>query len=169
MHSLLETCLDWQRQGKFSPVPRITSFDATEIDQDFLARQTGEKKGKTIVRMPQDPACINGISQAQKLSLDPNAAYLLAGELGGLGMSLATWLVERGARNLVVLSESAGKTIEAKQLSAEVASLGCSLIFVIGKVQSMDDVERAVSMAGRPIKGVVHLATVLRVRSPSAE
>lgn len=119
--------------------------------------------------MPQNPASINGIFQAQKLSLDPKAAYLLAGELGGLGLSLATWLVERGARNLVVLSESAGKTIEAKQLSAEVASLGCSLISVAGKVQSMDDVERAVLMAGRPIKGVVHLAMVLRVRSPSEE
>ena len=164
---MLKKCIDWHRLGKISLVPRITSINVQEIDQDFLSRQTREKRGKNIIRMPKGPESINVSPQAQKLSLDPNAAYLLAGEPDGLRRPLATWLVERGARNLVVLSESAGKTIEARQLSAEVSSLGCSLIFVTGEVNFIADVERAIVMAGRPIKGVVHLAMMLRVRFPS--
>ena len=79
-------------------------------------------------------------------------------------MSLVTWFVEHGARTLVILSRSGGTTPEAQKLFAEVASLGCSVIAVTGRVQSAEDVEKAVTMAGRPIKGVVHLAMVLRVR-----
>ena len=156
--------MDLHRQGKVHPTPRIASVAATEIDQDIHSLEKSGEMGKTIISIPQDILKINGASRPRKLSLDPEAAYLLTGGLGGLGMSLVTWLGEHGARTLVILSRSAGTTPEAQKLFAEVASLGCSVITVAGRVQSAEDVKKAVAVAGRPIKGVVHLAMVLKVR-----
>lgn len=101
-------------------------------------------------------------------SADP--AYLLVGGLGGLGKSVANWMVERGAsaRHLVFLSRSAGKTDEDKAFFAELASHGCSCQAVNGMVQDVESVRRAVKAANRPIKGVVHMAMVLRVSPDTA-
>lgn len=164
MHRVLKRCLDLHRQGKIHPTPQIASVAAAEIDQHLHSLRKSERIGKAIIAIPQDLSNINGTSIPRKLSLDPEAAYLLTGGLGGLGMSLLTWFVEHGARNLVILSRSAGTTPEAQKLFTEVASLGCSVVTVTGRAQSLEDVKEAVAMAGRPIKGIVHLAMVLRVR-----
>ena len=80
-------------------------------------------------------------------------------------MALVNWLVEHGARNLVIISRSAGQTDESEKFIIEMASLGCSIVPVSGKVNIQEDVERAIAKVGRPIKGVVHMAMVLRVSS----
>jgi NADP-dependent 3-hydroxy acid dehydrogenase YdfG len=46
----------------------------------------------------------------ERLSLDPDASYLLAGGLGGLGRSIAQWLTAHGARNLIFISRSGAAT-----------------------------------------------------------
>ena len=45
------------------------------------------------------------IKVTSTLKFDANAAYLIADGLGGLGRSISRWLVERGARNIVLFSE----------------------------------------------------------------
>lgn len=55
-------------------------------------------------------------------SLNPDATYLIAGGLGGLGRAIARWLVSRGARFLILLSRSGPRTLEAKDLLTELAS-----------------------------------------------
>jgi NAD(P)-dependent dehydrogenase (short-subunit alcohol dehydrogenase family) len=82
---------------------------------------------------------------------------------GGLGRSLATWLVERGARYLTLLSRSAGISEQSKSLVKELESMGCSVEAVAGDVSNMQDVNRALLISERPIKGVLQLAMVLAV------
>jgi hypothetical protein len=53
---------------------------------------------------------------------DPNATYVIAGGLGGLGRSVCRWFVQRGARNLILLSRSGGGSREAQDLIGELAS-----------------------------------------------
>lgn len=113
--------------------------------------------------MPEDISSITSTTRARVLALDPKASYLLTGGLGGLGKSVASWMVECGARSLIFLSRSAGLSDESKAFFNELESLGCSVSAVAGKVQDMENVDKAISKASRPIKGVVHLAMVLAV------
>ena len=122
---------------------------------------------QTTATTPSELQSINSKPKAKALHLDPDAAYLLTGGLGGLGSSLIIWLIEHGAQMVIVLTRSGDSSQKARRLIAEVAGLGGSLILVAGSVDCKDDVENAISMAGdRTIKGVVHLAMVLKVRLP---
>ena len=117
--------------------------------------------------MPTDPMVLDARPKVKKLRLDPQAAYILTGGLGGLGSSASIWMAEHGARTLIILSRSGGTSKAAKRLVAELASLGCSMVPIAGRAECKKDVLNAVSIAGdKPIKGIVHLAMVLKVCLP---
>lgn len=114
--------------------------------------------------MPSDPEVLDARPKVKQLHLDPHAAYILTGGLGGLGSSLAIWMAEHGASSLIILSRSGGASKSARRLVTEVAGLGCSLVPIAGRAECKEDVLHAVSMAGnKPVKGIVHLAMLLKV------
>lgn len=102
-------------------------------------------------------------SLPQAITLNPKATYLLVGGTGGLGCSIATWMVEHGATDLTFLSRHAGSDEESKSLFRELEAMGCSIHTVTGSVESTDDVEKAISASKKPVKGVFQLAMVLKV------
>jgi len=71
-------------------------------------------------------------------------------------------MAERGARSIIFLSKSAGKTPGDRDFLLELETVGCRGIAVAGRVDVMDDVKRAVVQAPSSIKGVIHLAMVQR-------
>ena len=146
-----------------SPIRPVLTYEAGEATEAFKSLQTGDHIGKVILRVPQDNSTISGVRSAGTVALDPRGSYLLAGGLGGLGRSVATWMVEHGARSLVFLSRSAGLNESDQTFFAELLSMGCVVSAVAGMTQNMKDVEKAVSSAPGPIKGVMQLAMVLRV------
>lgn len=151
------------RQGHIQPIRPVALFPASEIEQSFRYLQKGDHIGKAVVTLPEDVSRIPSSPRATAFTLDPEASYLLTGGTGGLGRSLATWMVERGARHLIFLSRSAGLGDSDKDFFAELKTMDCSVTPVAGKVQDPDDLKKAISKATKPIKGVVHLAMVLRV------
>ena len=157
-------CDDWLSRNKLNTDPNALSIEVQHIQKDLGDLQAKSQNKKLIVTFPEDFTKIEATPQTQSLKLDSNATYLLIGGLGGLGVSLLTMLVERGARTFVILSPSAGTTPASKKLMAEVESVGCSIIPISGEAQSLEDVKRAVAAAPGPVKGVIHLAMRLRVR-----
>jgi SAM-dependent methyltransferase len=97
------------------------------------------------------------------LTLDSAAAYLIVGGTGGLGRSMATWMIEHGATNLIMLSRRAGKGEESHKFSHELHEMGCSVQLIAGSVENPDDVRRAIASTRKAIKGVFQLAMVLKV------
>lgn len=87
--------------------------------------------------------------------LDSSASYLLVGGTGGLGRSVAVWMVQHGARHLIFLSRSAGTTDRHKLFVNEIQSMGCEVHLVRGSVTNVADVARAVAESARPLKGVL--------------
>ena len=146
------------------PIQPVTQFAAVDVKRAFRHLQTGEHIGKLIVNIPTDSSELQSLLNIQPIRFQPDAAYLLVGGLGGLGRSLATWMVERGARNLVFLSRRAGLTKESKSMSDELESMGSSITMISGSVDNIEDVKRAVAASSIPIKGVFQLAMVQRVR-----
>ena len=112
--------------------------------------------------MPEDTGKIPSTSRYNPFKLDSNASYLLAGGLGGIGRSLAAWMVEQGARHLTFLSRSGGSP-ENDLFFAELKSMNCSVTIAAGLVDNMGDLRKAIASSPKPIKGVIHLAMALRV------
>lgn len=150
-------------QGHVTPIrPRLTygPGDATEA---FRVLQNADHIGKVILKVPQDDSMITSVHSASTFALDPKGSYLLAGGLGGLGKSIATWMVEHGARDLIFLSRGAGLKESDQAFFEELVSMGCTVSAIAGMTQNMEDVMKAKCSARGPIKGVIQLAMVLRV------
>ncbi|KAI0898853.1 hypothetical protein F4806DRAFT_493360 [Annulohypoxylon nitens] len=160
LRRLLNTFVKYYNQGLLQPIDPVVTFDAKQISRAFRHLEDGDHLGKVTVSF--SGARIESVPQRRNIKFDPSATYMLVGGVGGLGRSIATWMVERGARSLTFLSRSAGLSEVSKDLFRELESMGCSVTAVAGRVDSIDDVQGAVHRSRSPIKGVVQLAMVLR-------
>jgi acyl carrier protein len=133
------------------------------VEECFRFMQKGTHLGKIVVNMEQTKTTIAPHVEPSRTtaSLNPNASYLLVGGLGGLGRSLSTWMVERGARHLVYLSRSAGQGPEDQRFFAELKDQGCTATAIQGDVAISEDVACAVRAAPN-LRGVIQMSMVLR-------
>ena len=140
----------------------MSVFKGSKVEEAFRYMQKGQHIGKIVISIDQksDPFPIT--TSAQELRLRDDKSYLLVGGLGGLGRAISTWLVEHGAKNLVFLSRSAGKSGEDQDFLHELECQGCTTQIVIGSVTKLQDVQEAINIASRPIAGVLQLSMVLR-------
>jgi len=91
---------------------------------------------------------------------------MIVGGLGGIGRSVSRWMVNRGAKNLVLVSRSAETQPNVQQLTSELKEAGCRVA-----VHSCDVADTAqfvqmlqkVGQAMPPIRGVIQGAMVLKV------
>jgi len=146
--------------GWLKPIPQAHSFSPNDVEAAFRFLQGGSHIGKAIIDMTRE-APVAATPLLAPLALDPSASYLMTGGFGGLGRSMATWMVEHGAKNLTMLSRSAGSA-ESTAFKKELEAMGCSVAAVAGKADQMEDVERAIRASRGPIKGVFHLAMNLQ-------
>ncbi|MCC6356328.1 MAG: SDR family NAD(P)-dependent oxidoreductase [Verrucomicrobiae bacterium] len=96
-------------------------------------------------------------------ALRDDGSYLVTGGLGGLGLKLARWLVDRGARQLVLVGRSSPSE-EATRAIAGLEADGARVAVRNCDVSSPTDVAHLVAMFGRdlpPLRGIFHLAGVL--------
>lgn len=55
---------------------------------------------------PSTNGTLESTRAVAKFCCSPNNSYLIVGGLGGFGLELADWLVQRGARKLILTSRS---------------------------------------------------------------
>ena len=80
-------------------------------------------------------------------AVKPDGAYLITGGLGGFGRVLAEWLVECGARHLVLSSRSGASTPEAVAFRGETRKRGIKVTVVKADIGSPEDVKRLLGLA----------------------
>jgi len=59
-------------------------------------------------------------------TFEPRGTYLITGGLGSLGLKLAAWMVEKGARHIVLLGRRS-PSLSARALIAKLRSAGCDI------------------------------------------
>ncbi|WP_194868995.1 type I polyketide synthase [Myxococcus sp. AB025B] len=125
-------------------------------DEDRVAFRSGRRLVARLARarLPREP---------RPLSLCADASYLITGGLGGLGLEVARWMVDRGARHLVLLGRRAPEPLAQARVDA-LRSAGANVTVRQADVSSREQVARVVSecrAAMPPLRGVVHAAGVL--------
>ncbi|KAE8155307.1 hypothetical protein BDV25DRAFT_135054 [Aspergillus avenaceus] len=155
--------LGYFKERKATPIKPVHIFDAVDVVKAFRHMQTGQHMGKIVIRMPEDPSTLQVTRMHETATyFHGDMSYLLVGGLGGLGRAVATWMVEKGARNLIFFSRSGGKTPEQDAFLNTLECQGCNVFTVTGNVANIEDVRRAASAARTPIAGVIQLSMVLK-------
>lgn len=151
--------------GKVRPITPITSFPISDVEAAFKTLQIGNQ-GKVVVSPSPNDVVIATPSKKVKDLLRRDATYVLIGGTGGLGRSMARWMVKKGARSIVLVSRSGSVTGRVKELVDELAMTGANIVVRQCNVVNKADVEDLVANGFQdlpPVRGVVHGTMVLRV------
>ncbi|KAE8308536.1 KR domain-containing protein [Aspergillus transmontanensis] len=140
----------------------MTTSGIDDVEASFRFMQTGKHQGKLVIDVGMEDKV------TPNLTCDGNAAYIIAGGLGGIGQSIAAWLVDRGARTLLVLSRSGAKGPEAMKFINSLQSKGERAIAPSCDI-SNESVLRKVLEEWQPqlppIKGCIQAAMVFQDRT----
>lgn len=129
--------------------------------EDQVALRHGHRFVPRIVRAPFLGQAMN--SQA----IRPDATYLLTGGLGGLGLSVAQWLVSRGARHIALLGRS-NASESARAAISNLEAKGASVRIFQADVADASRIEMIFTEIRQqmpPIRGVIHAAGVIQDRT----
>lgn len=96
-----------------------------------------------------------------------NLSYVVAGGFGGLGRSIIRWMVDRGARHLIILSRSGPRTDAARSLVQELGSRGVHIATPEIDISDLRALQTSLAqLEGRhdmpPIRGCIQATVVLR-------
>ena len=158
--SLLRDMIEPLELGELALLP----FETMPVGRlaGALARVAEIATGRNLVLMMRDrDAVVAPADAAPRFSGD--ATYLITGGLGGLGLYLADWMLECGARHLVLMSRrTPGPEIEdqLRRLRAR----GAEVHHVRADVTVRDDVELTLHQIAErmpPLRGVLHCAATL--------
>lgn len=153
-------------QGALHPLP-YRVFDAAAVVDSFRYMQQARQIGKIVVtyRNGLRPSHVQ-IERRKpvRLELDPTASYLVTGGLGGFGLRTAQWLVERGARHLILISRSGASSSEAQAALSDFAAHGVSVHAAACDVTDKTALSKTLAKAAADmpqLKGTVHAAVVI--------
>ncbi|GAM82786.1 Beta-ketoacyl synthase [Dothideomycetidae sp. 11243] len=154
----------------------VTVYPMKDVQAAFRFMQTGAQTGKIVLSAGPDETVHvvprpRGATPRSHLRAD--ASYLVIGGVGGIGRSVAHWLVNHGAQNLILVSRSAGdldldknQTTDGALFIRELRAAGCQVKPVscdIAKASSLAQALRACEDDGLPpVRGVIQGAMLLR-------
>jgi 1-acyl-sn-glycerol-3-phosphate acyltransferase len=150
-------------EGRLRPPP-CTEFAMSQLADALRFMAQAKHMGKVVVKNDERVRVRRAIPATPPIRRD--GSYLITGGLGGLGLRVARWLVDRGAGAIVLMSRHA-PTLEAEATITELRLGGSSVEVVRGDVASTADVARAISLTRTtlpPLRGIVHAAMVLEDR-----
>ncbi|KAK2599085.1 hypothetical protein QQS21_005426 [Conoideocrella luteorostrata] len=164
LSALLPIVVEHFRQGYSVPPGMNLSVDLGDIGKHTSAFSDDFGAVKPVVQYRASETDLQVLPARRSVRFRPDASYLLVGCLGGLGRSLASWMMASGARRFTFMSRSGSGSESGSKLVHDLEAAGASVQVVCGDAASFDDVRRAVGAISpdHPIKGVIHAAMVLR-------
>ncbi|KVL12891.1 type I polyketide synthase [Burkholderia ubonensis] len=138
-------------RGELQPLPR-TVHPLRDARAAFRTMAQGRHVGKVVLRVADDDGD----------ALPAGATYLVTGASGALGREAAQWLVERGARHLLLTSRTRDAALDAllEHLSARGVRCGWTPAD-IGVEADVDSLFAALADGWPPLRGVLHAAGTL--------
>ncbi|KAF2191586.1 KR-domain-containing protein [Zopfia rhizophila CBS 207.26] len=139
--------------GRPDIFPRpITVYGTADTEKAFRHFQLGKLISKMVVEMRPDHILNVIVGTTAACELRKGATYVIAGGLGGLGRSVARWMVSRRAKNLLLLSRKGPVADEIIQLIEELKSNNVNV-----EAPACD-----IASAGAPLTVLDHCANTMR-------
>jgi acyl transferase domain-containing protein/ubiquinone/menaquinone biosynthesis C-methylase UbiE/acyl carrier protein len=99
----------------------------------------------------------------ERLTFRSDRSYLITGGLGGVGLRVARWMVERGARHLVLVGRSQPSE-EVKSQLRELEHSGAQVVVAQADVSDAFQLTRlltSLEQSSPPLRGIIHAAGVV--------
>jgi acyl transferase domain-containing protein/acyl carrier protein len=161
IQSLLQT-LRPQFDRALKPLP-YTEFSLPQVREAFRFMQQANHIGKVIVThsSPHSRDTTAQTSpQTPVANIRPDRTYLITGGLGGLGLLVADWLVQQGAKHLLLLSRRpANANAQAQIQSWEQAGVTVQVAPI--DVTARSQLAAVLADLPLPLGGVIHAAGML--------
>jgi acyl transferase domain-containing protein/NADPH:quinone reductase-like Zn-dependent oxidoreductase/acyl carrier protein/SAM-dependent methyltransferase len=160
---LLDDVIELVDKGALHPLP-YRAFPASRVDGAFRLMAQGKHIGKVVVSFADALVVRRAAAQEPGFTVKSDASYLITGAFGGFGRVLANWLVEQGARHLVLAGRREPTEPEALAFLENLRDLGVDAKVVMADAGKPDDVKRLLVEANSPeypLRGVFHLAMVI--------
>jgi FkbH-like protein len=120
-------------------------------DEDQIAVRGGAPLAARLVRRAEP--------RAARFAVGAAATYLITGGMGALGLQVARWLTDRGARRLVLV----GRQVRDGDAVADLRRLGVHVDLEAADIASPADVDALlarVCAGAAPLRGIIHAAGV---------
>ncbi|KAI1380906.1 ketoacyl-synt-domain-containing protein [Hypoxylon crocopeplum] len=161
MRDILREVLQYFARGMFKPLKRSVTLQMARLGRGLQMIQQGTLH--PIAISAQNGDLVMALHYTSKRFLNPDGTHVIIGGTGGLGRSMARWMVERGARHIVLLSRSGGTAHELEQLIHETRDRA-NIVIEACDIASEEDTSQLVRKCNEtlpPICGVVHAAMML--------
>jgi acyl transferase domain-containing protein/NADPH:quinone reductase-like Zn-dependent oxidoreductase/NADP-dependent 3-hydroxy acid dehydrogenase YdfG/acyl carrier protein len=157
---LLREVVERVEAGELKPL-RHQCFPVSRVTDAFRTMAQGLHMGRLVITM-EDPE-LRLAPPRPSFQVLPDATYLITGGLGGLGLSASRWLVEHGARHLLLMGRQ-GESEPARVALQEMEAQGVRVEVVRADVADLEQVSEALARTRAelpPLRGVLHCAGVL--------
>lgn len=155
------TRMDVSAQPNAAEVDDIVRELMADTAEDQIALRNS---GRFVARMVRDTLYAQ---PAQDLAIRPDCTYLITGGLSGLGLELASWFVQQGARHLLLLGRSAPNA-RATDVLAQMAEAGANVRVARVDISDANQVDRLFALQKNempPLGGIAHSAVALEDRT----
>ena len=161
IRNLFTEVMEHFERGDFQPLV-FTQFPTDDTIDAFRYMAQRKNIGKVVVSIEQRDDR-KTLAPAASGPIRVDGSYLITGGMGALGMRVAAWLVDLGARYLVLLSrrppsDEVAQTIESLRAS------GVDIAVIRGDVAEAKSLTESLAQLPKqfpPLRGVVHAAGVL--------
>ncbi|MBW4633665.1 MAG: type I polyketide synthase [Iphinoe sp. HA4291-MV1] len=156
--SILQDLMQEFQDGKLKPLPHKV-FPIEEVVNAFRYMAQAKHIGKVVVSQPKIAANAKNLEELVR----EDGSYLITGGLGALGLKVAHWLVEQGARYLILAGRRGAddRTVAAIQ---QLEQMGTRVLVASVDIAKQEDVAQLlhkVQATMPPLRGIIHAAGIL--------
>jgi len=160
---LLREVMQHMREGRLAPLPHRV-FPISNAVGAFRHMSQAKHIGKVVLSTREAQVRV-AAQRPQDYRFRSDATYLLTGGLGGFGLKAAQWMIEHGARHLVLMGRSGAKSAESQAAVEAMRAAGATVKIAQADVTDREQVAaclRDIKQNMPPLRGVMHAAMVLR-------
>ncbi|KAB5584987.1 fatty acid synthase S-acetyltransferase [Coniochaeta sp. 2T2.1] len=164
-NTVLRAVMQLVADGKITELRPIQAYPLSRLEEAFRFMQSGAHSGKIVLVPHDDDNVMIMPRQKPTYHFDPNASYVIAGGLGGLGRSMARWMVRRGAKNLILLSRFGPVRDSGKELIAKLEAAGATVAAPPCDVTDRTTLARVLEECRKempPVKGCIQGSMILK-------
>jgi myxalamid-type polyketide synthase MxaB len=137
--------------GKLQPLPHKV-FSIQQADDAFRYMAQAKHIGKVVISLP-----------ASNQVVKTNGSYLITGGMGALGLQVANWLAEEGAKHLILLGRSQ-PTRSVQQEIEQLKQQGITVDLIqidLSDCEAVTNLFENFNSTQTKIKGIIHAAGIV--------
>ncbi|QWR76993.1 SDR family NAD(P)-dependent oxidoreductase [Candidatus Magnetomonas plexicatena] len=141
--------------------PKLIDLEPGNHSADILLNELIDVSAESAVAYRNSERYLPRLKEShnpieEPLSFEPSGTYLITGGTGGIGLTLAKWMAQQGAGEIILTSRSAPNPQTLAELGHKVRHVRTD----VSKLEELRSLFDKIEHSGAKMKGVIHAAGV---------